>query len=131
MVRRSWMRRLERDAMRDRVTIHLRDGSTKIFPEMDVWSEMVLTRLELFRHEARSSEILDAVRQATPASRAAFEAEYGPIEMHVHVVAGAHEGGWVDEHRLLEDGSFETIHYEDGSEKAERIKREMKQGWHE
>jgi hypothetical protein len=89
---------------------------------------MFLTRTDLLaRGESRSSEVLDAVRAATPESRRAFEEEYGTIDMVGHIVAGNHEGGWVDEYRLLEDGTVETSHYEGGSEEAERIRQEAAQ----
>jgi len=39
------------------------------------------------------------------------------------------EDGWVEEYRLREDGTVETIHYEGGSEEAERIRQEAEQGW--
>jgi hypothetical protein len=69
------------------------------------------------------------VRNATPESRAAFEGEYGSIEMVGHVIAPDYQGGWVDEYRLLEDGTVETIHYEGGSEEALQILEEArKQG---
>jgi hypothetical protein len=71
---------------------------------------------------------LDAVRAATKESRAAFEGECGSIEMVNHVIAAEYQGGWVEEDRLLEDGTVETIHHEGGSEEAERIRQEARQG---
>ena len=68
------------------------------------------------------------MRGATPESRAAFEEEHGSIEMVGHIIAADYQGGWVDEHRLLEDGTVETTHYEGGSEEAERIQQEARQG---
>jgi hypothetical protein len=94
-----------------------------------VFGEMFLAKTDLLvRGESRSSEVLDAVRAATPESRAAFEEEYGSIEMVGHIVAPDYQGGWVDEYRLLEDGTVETFHYEGGSEEALRIRQEAKQG---
>jgi hypothetical protein len=68
-----------------------------------------------------------AVRAATKESRAAFEDEYGSIEMVGHIIAADYQGGWVEEHRLLEDGTVETTHYEGGSEEAERMRQEARQ----
>ena len=99
-----------------------------MFDRMEVWKEMFLTQTALMLGEAHPSEVLDAVRAATPESRAAFEEEHGSIEMVGHIIATDYQGGWVDEHRLLEDGTVETIHYERGSEEAERIRQEAKQG---
>jgi hypothetical protein len=61
-------------------------------------------------------------------SRAAFEQDHGNIEMVDHIIAADYQGGWVNEHRLLEDGRVQTTHYEGGSEEAERIRQEARQG---
>jgi len=125
MAHRGRLRRLEREAKSEGVILKLRDGGIRVFSDQEVFKEMFLCRTDLLvRGESRSSEVLDAVRAATPESRAAFEDEYGSIEMVGHIVAGEQQGGWVDEYRLLEDGTVETIHYEGGSEEAERIRRE-------
>jgi hypothetical protein len=127
MAPKGRLRRLEREAQSEGVILRLRDGSTIVYSDQEVFTEMFLCRTDLLASgESRSSEVLDAVRAATPESRRAFEEEYGSIEMVGHIVAGEHEGGWVDEYRLLEDGTVETIHYE-GAE-AERIRQEAKQG---
>jgi acylphosphatase len=123
---RSWIKRLER-AGTDGVVLTLRDGSVRVFSDLEVFKEMFLCRTDLFLGKARPSEVLDAVRAATKESRAAFEDEYGSIEMVGHIIAPDYQGGWVDEHRLLEDGTVEITHHEGGSETAERIKREAKQ----
>jgi hypothetical protein len=120
------LRRLERRARSESVVLRLRDGSLRVFDNLEVFKEMFLCRMDLFRGEARPSEVLDAVRAATPESRAAFEEEYGSIEMVSHVIAADYQGGWVDEYRLLEDGTVETNHHEGGSEEAERIRREAR-----
>jgi hypothetical protein len=128
MAHRGRLRRLEREAQSEGVVLRLRDGGTIFFSDQEVFKEMFLCRTDLLvRGESRSSEVLDAVREATPESRRAFEEEYGSIEMVGHIVAGDHQGGWVDEYRLLEDGTVETIHYEGGSEEAERIRQEATQ----
>src|SRR5215207_9142641 len=124
---RNWMKRLEREAKGEYVVLKLRDGSTRLFSDQEVFTEMFLTKMELFRGEARPSEVLNAVREATPESRAAFEAEYGEIEMVNHVIAADYQGGWVEEYRLLSDGTVEKTRFEGGSEEAERIRQEAKQ----
>ena len=124
---RGRLRRLERGAQSEGVILRLRDGGMSVFSDLEVFKEMFLCRTDLFMGKARSSEVLDAVRAATPESRAAFEDEYGSIEMVAHIVAPDYQGGWVDEYRLLEDGTVETTHYEGGSEDALRIRREAKQ----
>jgi hypothetical protein len=122
------LRRLERGARTEGVVLRLGDGSLRVFDNLEVFKEMFLCRTDLFMGKARPSLVLDAVRAATPESRAAFEDEYGSIEMVNHVIAADYQGGWVDEYRLLEDGTVETIHHEGGSEEALRIRREARQG---
>jgi hypothetical protein len=124
---RGRLRRLTREAEKDLVVLKLRDGSTRIFEDNYIFGEMFLTGYDLFRGKVRPSEVLDAVRQATPESRAAFEAEYGSIEMRARILAAPADGGWVDEHRLLEDGTVQSTHHEGGSEEAERIRQEIQQ----
>ena len=121
------LRRIEQSAHKDMVFVKLKDGGTRIFPEMDVLSEMFLARHGLIVGKPHPSEVLDAVRRATPESRAAFEAEYGSIEMGVEIIAPADEGGWVEVHRLLEDDTISTVRHEGGSEEAERIRREARE----
>ena len=128
MAPKGRLRRLEREAQSEGVILRLRDGGLRVFDRMKIDMEMFLTQTAVLMGEARSSEVLDAVRAATPESRAAFEEEHGSIEMVGHIIAADYQGGWVDEHRLLEDGTVETIHYERGSEEAERIRQEAKQG---
>ena len=101
------LRRVEREARSEGVILRLRDGGLRVFDQMEAWQEMFLTQTALMLGEARSSEVLDAVREATPESRAAFEEEHGSIEMVGHIIAADYQGGWVDEHRLLEDGTVE------------------------
>jgi hypothetical protein len=122
------LRRVEREARSEGVILRLRDGGLRVFDQMEVWQEMFLTRMDLMKGEARPSEVLDAVRAATPESRAAFEQEYGSIEMVGRILAGDYQGGWVDEHRLREDGTVESTHYEGGSEEALRIRQEAQRG---
>ena len=123
---RDQLRRLKREAQKDRVVLRLRGGGVRIFSDLEVFSEMFLCRTDLFMGKARPSEVLDAVRAATPESRAAFEEEYGSIEMVNHVIAPEHRGGWVDEYRLLGDGTVKITRFEGGSEEARQILEEAR-----
>jgi hypothetical protein len=124
---RSWIKRLERNAQKSRAVLQMRDGSMRTFEDMEVFQEMFMARVDLMCGKQPSSHVLDAVRGATPQSRAAFEKKYGPTQMVAHITAANYQGGWVDEYRLLEDGTIETIRYEGGSKKAERIRQEVRQ----
>jgi hypothetical protein len=127
MALKGRLRRLEREAQSEGVILRLRDGGIRVFSDQEIFKEMFLCRMDLFSGKARPSEVLDAVRAATKESRAAFEEEHGSIEMVGRIIAADYQGGWVDEHRLLEDGTVETIHYEGGSEEAEAIRQEARQ----
>src|SRR5215203_3022119 len=120
------VKRARQEAEAEGVVVRLRDGSRRVFTDMQVWREMFLAKTDLFGGESKPYEVLDAVRQATPESRAAFEAEYGSITPTVHVVAGSHEGAWVEVYKLEEDGSVSKVRHEGGSEEAERIQAEAK-----
>jgi hypothetical protein len=121
------LQRLRREAAKEGVVLHLRDGGLRVFDRMEVFQEMFLAQMDLFSGKARPSEVLDAVRGATPESRAAFEREHGSIEMVGQIVAADYQGGWVEEHRLLFDGTVESTRYEGGSEEALRIRQEAQQ----
>ena len=120
------LQRLQQGVQSEGVILRLRDGGLRIFDRMEIAKEMFLSQMDLMLGKARPSEVLGAVRAATPESRAAFEQEQGSIEMVGYIIAADYQGGWVDEHRLLEDGTVETIHYEGGSEEAERIRQEAR-----
>ncbi len=122
------MRRLRREAEKGAVVIRLRDGKVRAFDAMTVWKEMFLAQYDLFKGESKDSEVLDAVRNATPESRAAFEEQFGSIEMTACIIAGAYEGAWVKVFNLKEDGTVERIYHGGGSEEAERIRQEAQQG---
>src|SRR5215210_6173234 len=124
---RGRLRRLQRSAQSEGVILRLRDGGISVFSDLEVFSEMFLCRTDLFMGKARPSEVLDAARAATKESRAAFEEEYGSIEMVNHIIAPDYQGGWVEEYRLLLDGTVEITRYEGGSEEAERIRQEATQ----
>ena len=117
------LRRLRRDVQKDMAVVKLKDGGTRVFADLDVFKEMFLCQYELLQGKARPSEVLDAVREATPESRDAFEAEYGSIEMEANILAPLSDGGWVESHRLLEDGTVESVRHEGDSEEAEGIRR--------
>jgi hypothetical protein len=121
------VRRLQREAAKEGVVLRLGDGGIRVFSDQEVFGEMFLTKMDLMSGRARPSEVLDAVREATPESRAAFQDEYGTIEMVGYIVAGDYQGGWVDEHRLLMDGTVESTHHEGTSSAALRIRQEMRQ----
>ena len=121
------LRRVEQGVRSESVILRLRDGGLRVFDQMEVAKEMFLTQMDLILSIARPSEVLAAVRAATPESRADFEEEHGSIEMVGRIIAADYQGGWVDEHRLLEDDTVETIHYEGGSEEAEAIRQEARQ----
>ena len=120
MAVRDQLRRLRRDAQEGAVLIKLRDGTTKVFDDLTCWKEMFLAQYDLFKGKARESEVLDAVRAATPESRAAFEAEYGSIELEAQIIAADYQGGWVDVLRLEEDGTVTKVHHPGYNEEARR-----------
>ena len=120
------MRRAQQEAQAEGAVIELRDGSRKVFADMHVRFEMFLVRMDLFNGESKPSEILEAVRAATPESRARFEAEYGPIEMEAKIVAPDYQGGWCEVLKLLEDGTVKKVRHEGGTPEAQRIREEAR-----
>lgn len=83
----------------------------------------------LFKGAAPDSEILDAVRNATPESRRAFEERFGPAAgMEACVICPELDGGWVETYTLREDGTVEKVRHEGDSEEAERLRAEVRQG---
>jgi hypothetical protein len=80
MALRDRMRRLRREAQKDAVLIHQRDGNVRTFDRMHVVSELYLARMDLsIGRPVRQSEVLDAVRNATPESRRIVEEIAGRI----------------------------------------------------
>ena len=124
---RGRISKLTRQAEEGAVLIRLRDGSTKVFDDMTCFKEMFLAKFSLFKGEAHASEVLDAVRAATPESRRAFEAEYGEIEMEAQIICHESKGGWVEVHKLLEDGTVEIVRHEGHTEEARRLREEARQ----
>jgi hypothetical protein len=120
------LRRVEREARSEGVIVRLRDRGLRVFDQMEVAKEMFLTQMDVVLGKARPSEVLDAVREATPESRAAFEEEHGSLGMVGHVIAPEHGGGWVDEYRLLEEGTVKITRFEGGSEEAVEVLEEAR-----
>jgi hypothetical protein len=60
------LKKLRREAEEGAVVVHLEDGSRRVFDDTDVFAEMFLAKMALFRGEVPDSEVLDAVRNATP-----------------------------------------------------------------
>jgi hypothetical protein len=83
---RDRLRRLRRAAEEGGVLIHQRDGSVRAFEEKDVFAAMFMARSESLRGVAYQSEVLDAVRNAAPESRAAFEERFGSIRVETKIV---------------------------------------------
>ena len=93
-----------------------------------MFAEMLLADMDLLKGVSRDSEGLDAVRNATPQSREAFEREYGPVEGEMHIIAPPADGGWVEVYSLSEDGRVGKVRHEGGSPEAERLRREAVRG---
>ena len=104
--------------------IRQRDGGVKVFDTMTVFSEMFLTNMDLLQDTARDSEVLDAVRGATPESRAEFEEKFGPIRI-VEYIIGA---DWVEAKTLTEEGEVERILYDGDSEEATLVREGLTAG---
>jgi hypothetical protein len=94
---------------------------------MDIHKAMFLAKMGLLSETSIHSEVLDAVRKATPESRRAFEERFGSITPTGHVIASTEEGGWAETYQLHDDGTVEKVFHEGGSEEAERIRNEARQ----
>jgi hypothetical protein len=88
---RGRIKKLTQQAEEGAVLIRLKDGSTRVFSVMDVQKEMFLAKCDLACEEARQSPVLEAVRAATPESRAAFEAQFRTITPELHNVASSEQ----------------------------------------
>ena len=128
MALRDQLRRLKRAAEKDMVLIRLRDGTTRVFTDLECWKQKFLAQMDLFKGEARTSEVLEAVRAATPESRKAFEDKYGSIQMEAQVIAPEKDGGWVEVYKLTEAGEVEYVRHEGHTEEAKRLLEEARQG---
>ena len=125
---RDRLRRLRAKVEEGGVLIRQLDGSVRAFEVMEVQKEMYLAQADLLRDTARDSAVLDAVRGATPESRASFEKRFGSIVMVEYIVASPTSGGWVEAKTLTEDGRVERVRYEGGSEEAEYVREGAKSG---
>ena len=125
---RNWLRRLQAKAEEGGVLIRQRAGSVKIFDTTKVFAEMFLVQMDLLRDTARESEVLVAVRNATPESRRDFEEKFGPIAFTEYVIGSLENGGWVEAKILNEDGKVLRVRYEGDSEVAERVREGLRAG---
>ena len=125
---RQRLHRLREKAEDGAVVVHQRDGSLRRFDVMEVHKEMFHARMDLWLDTASDSEVLAAVRNATPGSRDKFEERFGPIVMTNYVIASEQEGGWVESKTLTETGRVERVRYEGGSEEAQRVREGLKSG---
>jgi hypothetical protein len=125
---RDRLRRLRAKAEEGGVILRQRDGSVKVFDTMTVFSEMFLAQMDLLRDTARDSEVLDAVRNATPESRAEFEEKFGPIRIVEYIIASLESGGWIEQKVLTEDGRVERVLYEGDSEEAALVREGLRAG---
>ena len=122
------LKRLRAKAEDGGVLIYQRDGSVKVFDAMTVTSQMFLTRMNLWTDDATASEVLEAVRSATPESRREFEERFGPIVMTNYVIASPANGSWVEEKKLTEEGTVESTRYDGDSEEAKLIRDRVRSG---
>ena len=125
---RGRLRRLQAKAEEGGVVIRQRDGTLKAFEVMHVQAEMFMARMDLLRDTARDSDVLVAVRNATPESRREFEKRFGPISFTEYVIGSPENGGWVEAKILTEDGEVLRVRYEGDSEVAERVREGLRAG---
>ena len=121
---RDRLRRLRQRAEESGVLIRQRDGSTKVFPVMKIHEELFLTQMDLLEEKARKSDVLAAVRNATPESRQEFSQRFGSIAFSEDIICGSE--GWVSTYTLTEDGTVEKVRHEGDSEEATRIREGAK-----
>ena len=121
---RDRLRRLQAKAEEGGVLIRQRDGSVKIFATMKVFAEMFLVQMDLLRDTARESEVLVAVRNATPESRREFEEKFGPIAFTEYVIGA----DWVEAKTLTEDGEVLRALYEGDSAEATLVREGLRAG---
>ena len=122
------LRRIREKAEDGAVVVYQRDGSLRRFDVMEVQAQMFLARMDLWGDTATDSEVVAAVRNATPESRAAFEERFGPITFTNYVIASPAHGGWVEAKTLTEDGQVLRVLYEGDSEEAERVRDGVRAG---
>ena len=120
---RGRLDKLRREAEEGAVVIRLKDGTARYYEEMEVFKQLFLAQTALFKGVTPGYEVLDAVRNATPESRRAFEERFGPITLGARIIGP----DWVEAHTLLEDGTVEKVRHEGGSPEAERLGAEAQQ----
>src|SRR5215207_8208719 len=116
MALRDRLRRLQAKAEEGGVLLYQVDGSVRVFEVMEVQAQMYLALRDLLRDTARDSEVLEAVRNATPESRAAFEERFGPIRIVTYIITAKSQGGQVEMKVLTEDSEVLRVLYEGDSE---------------
>ena len=124
MAVRDRLRRLRAKAEEGGVVIRQRDGSLRVFDVLEVHKEMFLAKTGLLRDNARESEILVAVRNATPKSRREFEEKFGPIAFTEYIIGA----DWVEAKTLTQDGRVERVLYEGDSEEAALVREGLRAG---
>ncbi len=119
---RQRLRRLRAKAEEGGVLVHMQDGTLRRFDVMEVQKEMYGALCDMLMDTGRESEVLDAVRDATPESRRKFEEKFGPIRIVEYIIASPARGGWVEQKVLTEDGRVERVMYEGDSEEAALVR---------
>jgi hypothetical protein len=119
---RNRLRRLEKEAQGNGIRLRLQDGTVRVFEDMEIQKELYLALCDLLRDTARDSEVLTAVRNATPESRKEFEKKFGPITLTEYIITPTSRGGQVEVKTLTEDGQVERVLYEGDSEEAALVR---------
>lgn len=122
---RQRLRRLREKAEDGAVVVYQRDGTLRRFDVMEVWAHMFLARMDLWGDTATDSEVVAAVRNATPESRAEFEEKFGSIVMTNYVIGSPQVGGSIEAKTLTEDGRVERVLYEGDSPEATLIRENL------
>jgi hypothetical protein len=125
---RDRLRRLRAKAEEGGVLLRQRDGGVRAFDVLEVQKEMFLAKMDLLRDTARKSDVLDAVRKATPESRREFEERFGPISFTEYIITPASRGGQVESKTLTAAGTVERVLYEGGSEEAALVREGLRAG---
>jgi len=120
---RDRLRKLTKAAEDAAVVVRLRDSGARYFEEMEVFKQLFLAQMDLFKGVVPDSPVLDAVRGATPESRRAFEERFGPITLEARIIGS--DG--VEVHTLTETGEVQAVRHE--GEEAERIRTEARRSY--
>ena len=125
---RDRLRRLQAKADEVGIMLYQRDGTVRRFGVMEAHAAMFLARTELLKNISAESAVMDAVRNATPESRAAFEERFGPIAFTEYIITPKSRGGQVEARTLTEDGRVERVLYEGDSEEATLVREGARAG---